>query len=165
MSDKAEDLIKWAKDAGSSPEDLVRFATLYLADGARALERQQEEHKAEIERLNVELDICRDAIETAFAIINDHLPNDTDSDSAAQRVALRKLNEAVGKATPRLLMERPEGRNLYGLNYRAMRSENELLREALAWAYNLRHLRGHSDPVVIPERFAPLIDAALQQEK
>ena len=41
--------------------------------------------------------------------------------------------------------------------------ENERLREALAWAYNLRHLRGHSDPVVIPERFAPSIEAALKE--
>jgi len=41
----------------------------------------------------------------------------------------------------------------------------ERLREALAWAYNLRHLRGHSDPVVIPERFAPLIEAALRREE
>ena len=44
-----------------------------------------------------------------------------------------------------------------------IRQENERLREALAWAYNLRHLRGHSDPVVIPERFAPLIEAALRR--
>ena len=43
-------------------------------------------------------------------------------------------------------------------------AENERLREALAWAYNLRHLRGHSDPVVIPERFAPFIEAALRRE-
>ena len=46
----------------------------------------------------------------------------------------------------------------------ALRRENERLREALAWAYNLRHLRGHSDPVVIPERFAPFIEAALRRE-
>ena len=45
-----------------------------------------------------------------------------------------------------------------------LRAENERLREALAWAYNLRHLRGHSDPVVIPERFAPFIEAALRRE-
>lgn len=45
-----------------------------------------------------------------------------------------------------------------------LRQENERLREALAWAYNLRHLRGHSDPVVIPERFAPFIEAALRRE-
>ena len=45
------------------------------------------------------------------------------------------------------------------------RAEIERLREALAWAYNLRHLRGHSDPVVIPERFAPLIEAALRREE
>jgi hypothetical protein len=46
----------------------------------------------------------------------------------------------------------------------ALRREIERLREALAWAYNLRHLRGHSDPVVIPERFAPFIEAALRRE-
>ena len=46
----------------------------------------------------------------------------------------------------------------------ALRRENERLREALAWAYNLRHLRGHSDPVVIPERFAPFIEAALRRD-
>ena len=45
-----------------------------------------------------------------------------------------------------------------------LRQENERLREALAWAYNLRHLRGHSDPVVIPERFAPFIEAAQRRE-
>ena len=46
----------------------------------------------------------------------------------------------------------------------ALKAENERLLEALAWAYNLRHLRGHSDPVVIPERFAPFIEAALRRE-
>ena len=46
----------------------------------------------------------------------------------------------------------------------ALRRDAERLREALAWAYNLRHLRGHSDPVVIPERFAPFIEAALRRE-
>ena len=45
-----------------------------------------------------------------------------------------------------------------------LKAENERLREALAWAYNLRHLRGHSDPVVIPQRFAPFIEAALRRE-
>ena len=48
---------------------------------------------------------------------------------------------------------------------RRQHAEIERLREALAWAYNLRHLRGHSDPVVIPERFAPLIEAALRREE
>ena len=47
---------------------------------------------------------------------------------------------------------------------KALRRENERLLEALAWAYNLRHLRCHSDPVVIPERFAPFIEAALRRE-
>ena len=47
---------------------------------------------------------------------------------------------------------------------RSQHAENERLREALAWAYNLRHLRGHSDPVVIPERFAPLIEDTLRRE-
>ena len=52
------------------------------------------------------------------------------------------------------------------LHYQAerLKADNERLREALAWAYNLRHLRGHSDPVVIPERFAPFIEAALRRE-
>ena len=45
-----------------------------------------------------------------------------------------------------------------------LHDEIERLREALAWAYNLRHLRGHSDPVVIPERFAPFIEAALRRD-
>ena len=47
---------------------------------------------------------------------------------------------------------------------RRQHDEIERLREALAWAYNLRHLRGHSDPVVIPERFAPFIEAAQRRE-
>ena len=47
---------------------------------------------------------------------------------------------------------------------RRQHAEIEVLWEALAWAYNLRHLRGHSDPVVIPERFAPFIEAALRRE-
>ena len=49
-------------------------------------------------------------------------------------------------------------------NFVWYKAENERLREALAWAYNLRHLRGHSDPVVIPERFAPFIEAALRRD-
>ena len=48
---------------------------------------------------------------------------------------------------------------------RRQHAKIERLREALAWAYNLRHLRGHSDPVVIPERFAPLIEDALRRER
>ena len=39
MSEKAEALMKWAKDAGSSPEDLVRFATLTIADRDAEIER------------------------------------------------------------------------------------------------------------------------------
>ena len=42
MSEKAEALMKWAKDAGSSPEDLVRFATLTIADRDAEIERLRE---------------------------------------------------------------------------------------------------------------------------
>lgn len=55
----------------------------------------------------------------------------TDGDSACQRVTLRQLNEAIGRAAPRLLHERPEGQKLFGLRWRELIAENEMLRAAL----------------------------------
>jgi hypothetical protein len=78
----------------------------------------------EIERLREELAICRDAIEVCFNVA-ESLPSDDDGDAAIRRTTLRRLNEAIGKAAPRLLMERAEGQRLYGLRYRELMEENE----------------------------------------
>ena len=39
MTDQPEALMQWARDAGSTPEDLVRFATLTIADRDAEIER------------------------------------------------------------------------------------------------------------------------------
>ena len=46
MTDQPEALMQWARDAGSTPEDLVRFATLTIAD-----------RDAEIEQLRAHLSL------------------------------------------------------------------------------------------------------------
>jgi hypothetical protein len=81
----------------------------------------------EIERLQSELAICRDAIEVCYDVVSDWKPDD-DGDNAVRRTTMRRLNEAVCKATPRLLYERPEGQQLYGLHYREQRDEIQRLR-------------------------------------
>lgn len=100
-----------------------------------ALEAALTAERERADRADLDAAICRDAIETAWRVVND-LPAESDSDAAVRRCALRKLGEAVGKAEPRLMFEQPEGQNLYGLNYRhwierakAAEAERDALRE------------------------------------
>jgi len=83
--------------------------------------------RAERDALRVELDVCRDAIETCY-LVADGLPSETDSNAAVRRCTMRRLNEAVGKAAPRLLHERGEGQKLYGLRWRELVAERDALR-------------------------------------
>lgn len=90
-----------------------------------------------IEALEAELAVSREAIEVCLDVA-ERLPSDDDGAAAVRYCTLRRLNEAVGKAVPRLMMERPEGQKLYGLNYMEMRGRikalgaaNEALEAAL----------------------------------
>jgi hypothetical protein len=77
-----------------------------------------------------ELDICRSAIEACYDMMQS-LDCYTDMDAACQRATLRQLNEAVGKAAPRLLKERPGGQKLYGLHYQELRATIERQKEVI----------------------------------
>lgn len=46
MTDQPEALMQWARDAGSTPEDLVRFAALTIADRDAEIERLREANEA-----------------------------------------------------------------------------------------------------------------------
>ena len=85
-----------------------------------------DELRERCERLAQENAICREAVEQCYQIA-DGFPGETDSDAAVRRVTMRRLNEAIGVAAPRLLMERPEGQKLYGLRYRELADENKAL--------------------------------------
>jgi hypothetical protein len=82
------------------------------------------------EQLATENAVCREAIESCYDFVQG-LDCDSDYDAASQRVTLRMLNEAVGKAAPRLLMERPEGQKLYGLAWAELRARAERAEAAL----------------------------------
>lgn len=103
----------------------------------RNLGNEAERAADEIAALRSEINICRDAIEVAFDLVSEWKPDD-DGDSAVRRTTLRRLNEAIGKAAPRLLMERPEGQKIYGLHFRELRAEVEELRKD---AERYRYLR------------------------
>lgn len=89
------------------------------------------EVRAERDALKVELDICRDAIETCYLAVEAHLPTDSDSDAAVHRCTRRRLNEAVGKAAPRLMFERTEGQRFYGLRWKELLAECDALRAGM----------------------------------
>jgi hypothetical protein len=79
--------------------------------------------RARLAELETENAICRDAVEDAADLVTGWCDtHDSDSDSSCGRVSLRKLGEAIGKACPRLLMEKPEGQRLYGLHWRELQA-------------------------------------------
>ena len=83
-----------------------------------------------------ELDICRNAIEGAYDFVVDTINlYDDDMTQGAGNANLRRLNEAVGKATPRLLFEREDGMTYYGLRWREMRDQLNEMRALLKEAY------------------------------
>lgn len=83
-----------------------------------------------IEALEAELAVCREAIEVCLDVA-ERLPSDDDGATAVRRCTLRRLNEAIGKAVPRLMMERSESQKLYGLNYMEMRGRIKALEATL----------------------------------
>lgn len=87
-----------------------------------------EEAEKEIIKLQMELSICHEAIEVCYDTAKDYFPQDSDSDSAVRRCTMRKLNEAVGKALPKLMFEQPEGQQLYGLRWRELVAERDALK-------------------------------------
>jgi FtsZ-binding cell division protein ZapB len=135
MSDLVEHLREHAdRMAGDGPSGSAYDPeTLALehdaADRIEALE-------AEVERLAEENAICRDAIEHCLELVEAwSQDNDDDHSEGVARAQTRRLNEAIGKAVPRLLFERPEGQRFYGLHYRTLREERD---EARAEAERLR---------------------------
>jgi hypothetical protein len=87
---------------------------------------------ARVAELEDECAICRDAVEDVLELVESIETRDLDDSAAgALRASRRKLSEAIGKATPRLLMEKPEGQKFYGLHWRELRAENTKLRAAL----------------------------------
>ena len=143
-----------------------------------------DELRERCERLAQENAICREAVEQCYQIA-DGFPGETDSDAAVRRVTMRRLNEAIGVAAPRLLMERPEGQKLYGLRYRELADENkalgtrceqqaaeierlrELLTEARRWIGDGDQSEGLDRQFWTPEHAAvvDMMDAALAEQK
>lgn len=137
--------------------------------------------RSECERLKVELAICREAIEVCYDVA-DNLPSDDDGDAAVRRTTLRRLNEAIGKAAPRLLMERREGQKMYGLHYRELHAEVERLRkdaersvgktaarcrEMAMWPQGIDDEQAYYGSMFaefITKEFGAAIDAAMRQE-
>lgn len=118
-----------------------------------------------IEALEAELAVCREAIEVCLDVA-EHLPSDDDGAAAVRRCTLRRLNEAVGKAVPRLMFERPEGQKLYGLNYMEMRAAlAELLAchtESAGWSMSVLTDRAEFDAMLArsQERLEAAVGAA-----
>jgi len=80
-------------------------------------DKAHDESFKEREALALENALCREAIESAAAFVEDCLKEPLDDmTEGAGRATLRKLHEAVGKACPRLVYENPEGQKLYALH-------------------------------------------------
>jgi len=95
------------------------------ADFARRLERELDEAREDVA-------LCRDAIAHALDLVAEwEKDHDDDNASASARATRRRLNEALGKAEPRLLYEKPEGQQLFALAWKELRCERDALREAL----------------------------------
>ena len=109
MSDKYQALRDAVKEADDD------YGLSLYRDGTAQLV----ELLAERDALEAELAVSREAIEVCLDVA-ERLPSDDDGAAAVRSCTLRRLNEAVGKAVPRLMMERPEGQKLYGLNYMEM---------------------------------------------
>ena len=120
------------QSAAKAREMLPEYRSASLTDVERAVDREmklrteRDEARAERDALRIELDVCRSAIEDCYDIV-ETFDCYNDSDDACQRVTLRRLNEAIGKAAPRLLYERSEGQKLYGLRYRELMAERDAL--------------------------------------
>lgn len=92
--------------------------------------------RIENERLSDDNAICRDAIAHALELVEAFAASpdgDDDMSQGAARATRRRLNEALGKMEPRLMMER-EMSPKYGLLWKELRAENERLSRELAEA-------------------------------
>jgi PAS domain-containing protein len=137
---------------------------------------------AEVRRLREENMLCRAAVEDAVDMVDvcasEH---DDDASQGALRATKRVLSEAIGKACPRLMMERPEGQKLYGLHWRELREENEALREDAeryrwirqgkpVWVKvpvkdkHVEYFIGHKPEPKFPECFDAAIDATREAQ-
>ncbi|MEI7296619.1 hypothetical protein WCQ02_31135 [Paraburkholderia tropica] len=94
----------------------------------------------EVVRLREENAVCRNAIEDAVDMVDACASTyDDDGSQGALRATKRQLSEAIGKACPRLMMERADGQKLYGLHWRELNEEVRGLREDLQAAKLLAH--------------------------
>jgi hypothetical protein len=125
-----------------------------LADHARRLERERDEAREDVA-------LCRDAIAHALDLVAEwEKDHDDDNASASARVTRRRLNEALGKAEPRLLYEKPEGQQLFALAWKALRCERDALREALREIYEAGNDFPDNDSPEACSRYASAIDRA-----
>ena len=155
MSDKYQAL----RDAVKEADDNYGLS-LYRDETAQLVELL-----AERDALEAELAVSREAIEVCLDVA-ERLPSDDDGAAAVRSCTLRRLNEAVGKAVPRLMMERPEGQKLYGLNYMEMRAAlAELLAchtESAGWSMSVLTDRAEFDAMLArsQERLEAAVGAA-----
>ena len=87
MTDQPDALMQWARDAGSTPEDLVRFAILTIAD-----------RDAEIERLRADAKRDKDIVIDAILVTVERNAAEAALRQQHEEVEeLREANEAFGK--------------------------------------------------------------------
>ena len=110
-------------EARTTIEDAKRALNATDYEGILLAAMRVKEERDEARQENA---ICREAIESAVEFVKCCIEAvDSDSTQGAGRATLRQLAEAVGKACPRLLYEKSEGQNLYGLRYRELVRERD----------------------------------------
>lgn len=94
------------------------------------LEAERRKTEAELATLRDENAVLRDAVEVGKGVV-DALASELNDDisDAIARCTVRRFNEAIGIALPRLLREKPEGQNLYGLRWKELKAELAAVRE------------------------------------
>jgi hypothetical protein len=138
-----ETIRKQASSARAGMDAAKRAATILYAEADKARAESSPDVLAserqanamlteENERLRDENSLCREAIEDAVDMVDACAATyDDDGSQGALRATKRQLSEAIGKACPRLLMEKPDGQKFYGLQWRELRAEVTRLRERL----------------------------------
>jgi len=105
--------------------DVLRRAGYHL----RALTPHAPAQSA-LDELREDNTICREAIAHALELVGEFASSpegDDDMSQGAARATRRQLNEALGKMSPRLMMER-ELSPKYGLHWKQLRAERDELR-------------------------------------
>lgn len=107
----------------------------YISDGeCRAAAAELRRQHAEIEALRIDSIACREAIEHALQLVEDFAASpegDGDMSQGSARATRRRLNEAIGKMSPRLMYERDGPKPMYSLHYKELRAERDSLRSAV----------------------------------